>query len=56
MPWTDWLWLVRLIIEILKLISQLPQEELQMIAELRKVVDLPEPPTKNRSSRTKQPS
>jgi len=42
----DWLWLVRLIIEILKLIAQLPQEELVMIANLRGVIDLPDPPSK----------
>lgn len=40
----DWLWLVRLVIEILKLISQLPAEELTAIANLRSVIDLPDPP------------
>ncbi len=40
----DWLWLVRLIIEILKLISQLPDDELRMIANLRGVIDLPDLP------------
>lgn len=46
MALTDWLWLVRLIMEILKLISQLPAEELQAIAQLREVVDLGDPPRK----------
>lgn len=40
----DWLWLVRLIMEILKLIAQLPEDELRMIANLRQVVELPDPP------------
>lgn len=40
----DWLWLVRLIMEILKLIADLPAEELQAIAKLREVVELPDPP------------
>lgn len=42
----DWLWLVKLIIEILKLIAALPAEELAAIASLRSVVDLPDPPGK----------
>ena len=33
----DWIWLVRLVIEILLLISKLPEEELQAIAKLRQV-------------------
>lgn len=35
----DWLWLVRLVMEILKLIAQLPQEELEAIARLRTDLD-----------------
>lgn len=45
MALADWLWLVRLIMEILKLIAQLPQEELAAMANLRQVVDL-DPPAK----------
>ncbi len=48
----DWLWLIRLIIEILKLISQLPEDELRMIANLRSVVDFADPPGAN--SQTKK--
>ncbi len=44
MALSDWLWLVRLIIEILKLIAQLPQEELDAIARLRSVITLDDPP------------
>lgn len=33
----DWLWLVRLVIEILLLISKLPEEELRAIAHLRQI-------------------
>ena len=33
----DWLWLVRLVIEILSLISKLPEEDLKAIAKLRQV-------------------
>lgn len=44
----DWLWLVRLIIEILKLISQLPEDELRMIAGLRNAIDLPDPAAKSK--------
>lgn len=33
----DWLWLVRLIIEILGLIAKLPEEDLKAIANLRQV-------------------
>lgn len=40
----DWLWLVKLIIEILKLVAQLPADELAAIANLRSVVDLGDPP------------
>lgn len=53
MALADWLWLVRLIMEILKLIAQLPQDELQAIANLRGVIDLPDPPAKpKRNSKT----
>lgn len=44
MALADWLWLVRLIMEILKLIANLPAEELRAIAQLRDVVELPDPP------------
>lgn len=40
----DWLWLVRLIMEILKLIADLPAEELQAIAKLRDVIEVEGPP------------
>lgn len=43
MALTDWLWLVRLVMEILKLISQLPAEDLQTIANLRGVIDMADP-------------
>lgn len=46
MAFTDWLWLVRLIIEILKLLADLPKEELIAMANLRGVVDLPGPAPK----------
>lgn len=49
----DWLWLIRLIIEILKLVSQLPQEELEAIAQLRNVVDIPGAPEKD-TAKTKK--
>lgn len=49
----DWLWLVRLIMEILKLIADLPAEELQAIAKLREVVELPDPPGKKPRAATK---
>ncbi len=49
----DWLWLVRLIIEILKLIAQLPDEELRAIAALRNVVDLPGIPRKRQAKKNK---
>lgn len=43
MALTDWLWLIKLIMEILKLIAQLPEDELRMIANLRNVVELSDP-------------
>ena len=33
----DWLWLVRLIVEILGLIAKLPEEDLKLIAKLRQL-------------------
>lgn len=51
MALTDWLWLIRLIMEILKLIAQLPEDELRMIANLRGVVDLPDPPAKRQAKK-----
>ena len=45
MALADWLWLVKLIMEILKLISQLPEDELKAIAQLRTceaLTDLPQ--------------
>ncbi len=51
MAFTDWLWLVRLIIEILKLLAELPKEQLVQIANLRTAFDLPDIP-KRRQSRT----
>lgn len=44
MAFSDYLWLVRLIIEILKLLADLPKEELIAMANLRSVVDLPGAP------------
>lgn len=41
MALADWLWLVRLIIEILKLLADLPKQELVAMANLRGIVDLP---------------
>lgn len=41
MAFTDWLWLVRLVIEILKLLADLPKDELIAMANLRSVVELP---------------
>lgn len=41
MAFTDWLWLVRLIIEILKLLADLPKDELIAMANLRSIIDLP---------------
>ena len=32
-----WLWLVRLIIEILRLVANLPEEDLKAIANLRQI-------------------
>lgn len=52
MALTDWLWLVRLVIEILKLISQLPDEELQAIARIR---EISEPLVATRKPRTRKP-
>ena len=46
MAFTDWLWLVRLIIEILKLLAELPKEQLIQIANLRTAFDLPGQPRK----------
>ncbi len=54
MPFTDWLWLVRLIIEILKLLAELPKEELIAMANLRSVVDLPGAPKRRRSPTAKK--
>lgn len=48
----DWLWLIRLVIEILKLISQLPEDELRMISSLRGVVDFGDPPGANPKKKT----
>ena len=53
MALADWLWLVRLIMEILKLIAQLPQEELAAIANLRGTILLDDPPAKT-ATRTKK--
>lgn len=39
----DWLWLVRLIMEILKLIAELSKEELSTISKLRSVIEGLEP-------------
>ena len=33
----DWLWLVRLVIEILGLIAKLPEDDLKAIAKLRQI-------------------
>ena len=54
MALSDWLWLVRLIMEILKLIAQLPQDELEAIASLRGHIHLDDPPAK-RTTRRKPP-
>ena len=51
MAFTDWLWLVRLIIEILKLLADLPKEELIAMANLRSVVDLPGAPRKRQAKK-----
>lgn len=48
----DWLWFIRLVIEILKLISQLPEDELRMIAGLRSVVDFGDPPKADKAKKT----
>lgn len=52
----DWLWLIRLIMEILKLIAQLPEDELKAIATLRKHIpefDTPqEKPSKGKTTTT----
>lgn len=49
----DWLWLVKLIIEILKLVAQLPEDELAAIAKLRSVVDPGDPADKaNKTTKT----
>lgn len=45
----DWLWLVRLVMEILKLIAALPADDLKAIAKLRESVDLPIPADKHES-------
>lgn len=49
MAFSDWIWLVRLIIEILKLIAALPAEELRTIANLRSVFEIPGVPKKQRA-------
>jgi len=46
MALADWLWLVRLIMEILKLIAQLPQDELDAIASLRTSPLVGDPPAR----------
>jgi len=51
MAFADWLWLVRLILEILKHLSNLPKEELIAMANLRGVVDLPDPPAKRQAKK-----
>lgn len=33
----DWLWLVRLVFEILRLVADLPEDEIKAIAKLRQV-------------------
>lgn len=52
----DWLWLVRLIIEILKLLAQLPEDELRAMANLRGVVQLPDPPGKKAAGKRRSPA
>jgi len=37
MALNDWLWLIRLIIEILRIVSQMSQEDLQAISKLRQI-------------------
>lgn len=56
MAFADWLWLVRLIIEILKLLAQLPEDELRAMANLRGVVQLPDPPGKKTPRKRKSPA
>ena len=56
MAFTDWLWLVRLIIEILKLLADLPKEELIAMANLRSVVDLPGQPRKRAKRKPAEPT
>lgn len=56
MAFADWLWLVRLIIEILKLLADLPKEELIAMANLRGVVDLPGAPRKKNARPRKSPA
>ena len=53
MALTDWLWLVRLIMEILKLIAQLPQEELEAIAQLRTSDVIGDPPIRTPPKKTR---
>lgn len=52
MAFIDWLWLIKLIMEILKLIAALPQEELDAIANLRHAVEMPNPPGKKTKNKT----
>lgn len=39
MALADWLWLIKLIMEILKLIAALPDDELRAIAHLREITE-----------------
>ena len=47
----DWLWLIKLIIEILKVIAQLPADELRAIANLRQITE----PQSSRPRRARKP-
>ena len=51
MAFSDWIWLVRLIMEILKLIAALPADELRTIANLRAVFEIPGTPRKRQAKK-----
>ena len=52
----DWLWLVKLIMQILKLIAELPEEELRAMANLRTVLDIPGSPRKRQAKKPSSPT
>lgn len=56
MAFTDWLWLIPLIIAILKVIAQLPPEDLRAIANIRKIITPDPAPRKRQPKKPSSPT